>query len=617
MKTENNLYEPKDSPQTGTVITNDDGVQMKVADMQTLTTALKKVYPDGIVIRMPDESLAHLLDIEEALETGSEYLLDEVTFAGRIDEENMHIVPIGGLKAELKLPTEMYERVTPDEIEYPLDAPEAEWMDWEDRACTRLLHEHGDNLRGAYVEVTIREEVMPFLHIEGQPYPKVMDTIERTGVVTESDLKQLLNLQNLYENGIPVDNFIPECLKDLMADVTEKYSVLQDTPVNRTRMNTDLMNQVELLLKKGGAIPTVWHNLVGTFDNRDNNAAARQIVEEMNRRFAPDIAFATRIGNQVEVSIRSTSPSDQVDVKSMFNTSPDLTRLEEKPYRNMDIAQSAYLFLRNGQILSGHIGVEGLKDVHQYGIVSKETTTGVVHQITPDVNTGHPDRIFATNEQVKRFMRDFKGEFMPVDYLVPIKDLEKQAMISQVDLKWVRNEEGKVENIILTGKVEGFPKRELELDEEDRRLLARGGQELTAWTDKRSAVQNIMCNKYFKDELDIAWQKEQQFMQTLDLKNRQTRQLFDRITDACLYGKVEDIHVRCKIDGVQQMGRPITPEDAILYAGWKEDARLLGKDTLHYKAWLHEDYIKLIAANTFSDVLNQATGQEQQQRMKR
>ena len=206
---------------------------------------------------------------------------------------------------------------------------------------------------------------------------------------------------------------------------------------------------------------------------------------------------------------------------------------------------------------------------------------------------------------------------MPVDYLIPIKDLEKQAMISQVDLKWVRNEEGKVENIILTGKVEGFPKRELELDEEDRRLLARGGQELTAWADKRSAVQNIMCNKYFKDELDIAWQKEQQFMQTLDLKNRQTRQLFDRITDACLYGKVEDIHVRCKIDGVQQMGRPITPEDAILYAGWKEDARLLGKDTLHYKAWLHEDYIKLIAANTFSDVLNQATGQEQQQRMKR
>ena len=617
MKTENNLYEPKDSPQTGTVITNDDGVQMKVADMQTLTTALKKAYPDGIVIRMPDESLAHLLDIEEALETGREYLLDEVTFAGRIDEENMHIVPIGGLKAELKLPAEMYDRVTPDEIEYPLDAPEAEWMEWEDRACTRLLHEHGDNLRGAYVEVTIREEVMPFLHIEGQPYPKVMDTIERTGVVTESDLKQLLNLQNLYENGIPVDNCIPECLKDLMTDVTEKYRVLQDTPENRTRMNTDLMNQVELLLKRGGAIPTVWHNLVGTFDNRDNNAAARQIVEEMNRRFAPEIAFATRIGNQVEVSIRSTSPSDQVDVKSMFNTSPDLTRLEEKPYRNMDIAQSAYLFLRNGQILSGHIGVEGLKDVHQYGIVSKETTTGVVHQITPDVNTGHPDRIFATNEQVKRFMRDFKGEFMPVDYLVPIKDLEKQAMISQVDLKWVRNEEGKVENIILTGKVEGFPKRELELDEEDRRLLARGGQELTAWTDKRSAVQNIMCNKYFKDELDIAWQKEQQFMQTLDLKNRQTRQLFDRITDACLYGKVEDIHVRCKIDGVQQMGRPITPEDAILYAEWKEDARLLGKDTLHYKAWLHEDYIKLIAANTFSDVLNQATGQEQQQSMKR
>lgn len=285
MKTDNITYEPKDSPLVGTLITDDDGVQMKVADMQTWTETLKKAYPDGLVIKMPDESLAHLLDLKEALEEGREHLLDEVTFAGQIDKENPHIIPEGELKTELRLPTEMYYRITPDEMRYPLDAPEAEWMKWEDRACTRLLHEHQDNLQGAYVEVTIREEVMPFLHIEGQPYQKVMDVIERTGVTTESDLKQLLK--------------------------------------------------------------------------------------------------------------------------------------------------------------------------------------------------------------------------------------------------------------------------------------------------------------------------------------------FDRITDTCLYGKVDNVHVRCKIDGVQQMGRPITPEDAKRYAGWKEDARLLGKDTLNYKTWLHEDYIKQIAANAFSDVLNRATGQEKQQSMKR
>lgn len=95
------------------------------------------------------------------------------------------------------------------------------------------------------------------------------------------------------------------------------------------------------------------------------------------------------------------------------------------------------------------------------------------------------------------------------------------------------------------------------------------------------------------------------------------QQQMARITDARLYGKVDNIQVRCKIDGVQQMGRPITAEDALKYAGWKQDAAMLGKDTLNYKNWLHQDCIKEIAAHAFEDVLSQKSSQIREQGIKR
>lgn len=616
MKTDNITYEPKDSPLVGTLITDDDGVQMKVADMQTWTETLKKAYPDGLVIKMPNESLAHLLDMKEALEEGREHLLDEVTFAGQIDKENPHIIPEGELKAELRLPTEMYYRITPDEMRYPLDAPEAEWMEWEDRACTRLLHEHQDNLQGAYVEVTIREEVMPFLHIEGQPYPKVMDVIERTGVTTESDLKQLLNLQNLYENGIPEDNSIPECLKDLMEPVTEKYKDLQDTPENRTQMNIDLMNRVELLLKRCWAVPTNWHNLVGTFDNRDNNAAARQIVGEMNRRFAPDIAFAVRHDNKVEVSIRSLKPLDQMNIKDMFRCDPECTELKEQPFHNLELATEAYLFCKNGQILEGHIGVEGLDTKYQYGLSDLSEDKKTFKTLLAEAERSHPENTFSTDVQIKRFRCTFKGQMMPIAHMMNLSQFEKQQTVQNFTFAHT-DERNDVEGPVwLTGKIGGETVVPRQLNEEDTKLFYRYKKQFMTQSNI-NVVKGIFCEAYYKDELNQAWEKELTFRQQLVDKRLEKERLYHRITHATLYGKVDNVHVRCKIDGVQQMGRPITPEDAKRYAGWKEDARLLGKDTLNYKTWLHEDYIKQIAANAFSDVLNRATGQEKQQSMKR
>ena len=100
MKTERDFYTPQTAPQAGTVITDDNGVKMKVADSDTLIEAQRRDYPDGLVIRLPDESLMHLLDLREAVESGNEHLLDEVTFSGRIEVPDRHFVPEGIFQSE-------------------------------------------------------------------------------------------------------------------------------------------------------------------------------------------------------------------------------------------------------------------------------------------------------------------------------------------------------------------------------------------------------------------------------------------------------------------------------------------------------------------------------------
>lgn len=599
-------YTPMKTPETGKLITDDNGNRMKVADMQTLEAALKKAYPDGIVIKMQDESLSHLMDISEAVETGEEYLLDDVTFAGQIDEQNPHIVPPGILKAELRIPPEMIDRIYPNEMEYPLDAPEAEWMEWQDRAATRFLHDHADHFRGAEVEVTIREEIMPLLYIEGHPFPEVKSTIDRIGIISDQELRQVLNLQHLHRNGIPEDVRIPDCLKELLQPVTDKYKLLPDTPDNRKSQQTELANKVEQLLKTCRALPTDRHNLVAVFDSRD---AALQAVTGINSRFAPLTAMAVRNDRTVEVSILSFSPLEQMNVKQLLNLPPESQGVEVKPYRNLNIAHTAYVYCANGQILTGYKGVEGLNSEYIYGLQAKQTDKGIQWQLREQVDPEHPEMSFSTNEKVNRFRRDFKGGYMPLPYVAELPVFERLQTFHNYDIHFTQDNQGVIESILLCGKVDGFDYREIPLDKDDLALVRRTASESRQWPLKLYDAIKIFADKYFDDQLTVAWQKEKTARDVREKMTDETKQLLDRVTDAKLYGKVDNIHVRCKIDGVQQMGRPIPEQDAEPYIDWKETAKAMGKDRLNYKNWLHEDSIKQIAVQVYSDVLSQECSQ--------
>ena len=80
---------------------------------------------------------------------------------------------------------------------------------------------------------------------------------------------------------------------------------------------------------------------------------------------------------------------------------------------------------------------------------------------------------------------------------------------------------------------------------------------------------------------------------------------------------MDNVHIRCKIDGVQQMGRPLAKEDLHYIKGLGDTATVLGKDTLNYHNWFHESIIKEMAAHAFKDVLSQEMSREQDRSIRR
>ena len=600
-------------PQVGDVVKDKWEEEYTLADVHTLWQKIQEQYPNVVTIPLPDESFHHLMEVQEAVQQGEEHLLEDVTWWGEIESKNRHWVPEGTLKAEFKLTPDMYSRIMPDESAYPLDVLQAEQMDWEDRAATRLLHDHPDTLKGAKVNITIREDMLPYLYIENRPFPEVMQTVNQTNCMNEKELKQLLNLQNIYEQGFPNDGKIPDYLQKLLSPVTDKYQDVEMTPQSQTKYKAEVMGQVEFLLKCAHALPTDMHNLVGMFEGPNGSEKVKQTVQLINRLYAPDTAFAVRHDNKVEVSIRSLKPLDQVNIKDMLRCDPECTELKEQPFHNLQLATKAYLFCKNGQILEGHIGVEGLNTKYQYVLSNLSEDKKTFKTLLAEVERSHPENTFSTDVQIKRF---FKGQMMPIAHMMNLSQFEKQQTVQGFTFAHP-DERNAVEGPVwLTGKIGGETVVPRQLNEEDTKLFYRYANQHMSHNNIEIA-KGIFCEAYYKDELDKAWEKEQTFRQQLVDKRLEKERLYHRITHATLYGKVDNVHVRCKIDGVQQMGRPITAEDAEKYAYWKDDAKLLGKDTLNYKNYLNQDYIIKIAANAFSDILKKEVTQEQDKGIRR
>lgn len=594
---------------------DDEGNVIHIADMQTMWQKLYDQFPDGLTIHLPDESLAHLLDVQEAIEQGQEHNLDQVVWTGQIENRNPHIVPEGTLDAAFRFPTAMYKKIEPNEEEYTIDTPETDEMDWEDRTATALLHAHGDNLKGAVVDVVIRDEILPYLYIEGQPFPKVVDLIRQTGYPTELELKQLLNLLNLHEKGMPADGRIHPCLHPLFAEIDNKYGSGALTPELQREKSREIMLEAELLLKNCKAIPSEFHNLVAVYDEADNNRAARAAVEAINHAYAPDRAFAVRRDNQVEVSIRSERPVDHQVIKSALSKDKGFIGMTEHPFKNIGLQHRAYIFCNNGQILTGYMGLEGIKSKNLYSFVPKEPGHNYAH-IAASADHQKPEYLFATDDKVARFHPTFQGERMQIAHMVMQPELEKHQVLQQAALSIPDKRAGVTGQVWLSGRINGEILIPKQLTPADAQLYERHEAHFMDYSTQNLA-RYIFFESYYKDELNQAWDKELAARQKAGEQKVEHEQQLARITGARLYGKVDNIHVRCRIDGVQQMGRPLTKKDAASLFHLKDTAMTLGKDTLNYHNFVHPDSVTEMASNAFEDVLKQDIHQNKEQGMKR
>ena len=610
-----NEYQIKPAPEPGTEIVNDDGEYVTIADMQMLEDKLKEQYPDGLVISLPDESLAHLMDIQEAVDLGIEHMLDQVTFAGQIEDNNPHWVPEGTLKAELRMSPEMYGRIYPNEEEYGLDAPHADRMDWEDRAATGLLHEKGDNLKGAEVEVTIREDIMPHLYIEGRPWSEVLYEARRSGCISDLEVKELFALQQIHQQGLKKKEDLPECLNDLMFSVLEKYRDKEMTPKAQQEMASEIMTRAEFLLMRIKALSVEMHNLVIKMDALHDNQAAKDLTMMINSTYAKDNIYAYRQDNRVEISIQHLNEKRQAEIHGLLRNDPYCLNVDRLPFRSMDMAHTAYVLCENGQLLKGHLGMEGLESAYHYGLKDPAPGMRQVQMLTPERDAEN-QVLFSTDDAVRRFQRTFKGQMMPVAYCVSMDDIQKTRVINDTSVLVSHDADRKIDKTKVCGWVEGFPYRQHELSEEDAKLFNSFMNHNDSEAD-RKIVGRIFLAKYFKQELDVAWQKEQGLCQHLVQQKEEHEKLLERITEPRLYGKVDNVHIRCKIDGVQQMGRPLAKEDLHYTKGLGETASMLGKETLNYHNWFHESIVKEMAAHAFKDVLSQEMSREQDRGIRR
>ena len=598
-----NGYAIKPIPETREVVIDNKGEKVTIADMQVFEERLKEQFPNGMIITLPDESLTHLMDIQKAVDMEVENLLDAVTFAGCIENGNPHWVAEGTLKAELRLPPDMYNRIYPNEEAYDFSAPHADMMDWKDRAATQLLHEKGADLKGAEVEVVIREDILPYLYVEGRPWSEVLYETRRSGCISDMEVKELFALQQIHQQGLQKKEDLPECLNDLMFSVLEKYRNKEMTPKAQQEMASEIMTQAEFLLMRVKALPIEMHNIRVTLQDSLNNQAAKHLARHINTKYANDNILAYREDNTVEISVQDLNEKRQAEIHGLIRDNKACLEIEKLPFRSMDMMHTVFVLCENGQLLRGHLGMEGLKHSNHYGLGEPDVGLRQVKHLKPKQDS-EKERLFSTDDTVRRFYRTFKGQMMPVAYCVSMDDIQKTRVINDTSI-WVSHDaDRQIDKTKVCGWVEGFPYRQHELSDEDSKLFNRfmNGNDSEA---DRKIVGRIFLAKYFKQELDVAWQKEQGLCQHLVQQKEEQEKLLARITEPRLYGKVDNIHIRCKVDGVQLIGRPLAKEDLHYTKGLGETAATLGKDTLNYHNWFHENIVKEMAAHAFKDVLGQ------------
>lgn len=202
LKNLNTISEPK-IIDMGKRFVFEDGAVVNYYSHTDFINEFKHQFPNGFTLKLQDESVKHLKEIEQAA-PGKEELLDPNLFTGLVNSSDDLLSAHGLLKAELHLQPSDYGLIVPDMDSYDCKQLSEIGISSEDIAATMTMYAGNGNLNQARITYEINREKLDRLFIEKRPYREVMDLIKKDGLNTDREVieacRQLNEKENLQQN---------------------------------------------------------------------------------------------------------------------------------------------------------------------------------------------------------------------------------------------------------------------------------------------------------------------------------------------------------------------------------------------------------------------------------
>ena len=594
-----------------THFTMDDGLKAKIYDNSTLHEFFKKKFPEGITVVMPKVSLVDLNELDEMKISENFHNLGLTEFWGKVNNTQGYLeyADEGILQAEIRLKPEDYHLIMPEDTYANMDDNvECEDWDWNVKAATTFAHLHGQDTNDMTVEITKGIESLRHFYIEGRLFADVMKSVHNTSCTNEMELKQLLTLMNIYDHGLK-GKPVPEIVEPLVQKAVPDYEKLDSMHPN-VREQKILMGIQDILLNTG-VMRMTGFILNANFDPADNNRAAREVVAAVNKMVAGqsierNFARAEREGNHVTVSA-NVMPSNRhlaQEVESIVRTHPQLLDFQKEQYKAI-LDDYTYLVLDTGQAVKGYLNKESLFQGKEYTWVS-QGVDGNIQRMKLRDEPGDASRhtLFTAMDEVK--FPKLSGNEVRVHQQMTAQQWRDSLLVGNINFFELKDEP---EKVFITGRTNNYQLTGVRLNATDTRIY----KEAKAMGDETNMhiIKQAFASVYYKEAIEMECERRDSINRSTAERMHKKNVILQRITEPELYGKADDLHIRCVIDGKLQEGRPLKGYD-ITKSHTKAGAALLGKDYLNYYNYFHESVLKEMAANTFKDVL---TGRvEQQQR---
>lgn len=552
----------------------DNGEVIPLYNLSNLRDFFKEKFPEGITISVPPMSINELKEMDDYKITGDFHNLDLTEFWGKINNTQGYLEYAGEgiLQAEMRLKPEDYHLIMPEDTYANRDDNVAcEDLDWDVKAATTFAHIHGQNTDDMTVEVTKGVESLRHLYIEGRPFHQAVKDIYHTGCTLDIELKQLYALEDLMKEGLK-GKPVPECLEELMEEVTKNAPLEKKEELYQLRAHE--------LLMKCGYVAIQPFNIKAQFKNEQAAYDAVDKINQMNPEEVSDYLkpIAVRNGSLIEVSNNNASIKGILEMEKFFIMDDDCLEVDVLPYQ--DFRQTSYLMLANGQVIGGYRNMENLHRgtelyLHDNMLSQYKTDNAIPFNAMKEIQWNNNSEI----QVVKEFQ---KQQMLDSAYLIDVKFIHTAENEMIVSARTIR--QGNLESKVLKPEDVALYHAAKDMGEYNFYDFER----LTAYD-------------YYKNEIT---EEAAHFNRMNEAKNKAHERIEktkDRIEHVELFGKIDNLKMRCIIDGKWTEGRSVPQKSLIMHSFSFLNNK--GKEWAHYNNYFHESVLKSEAYNLYKDVL--------------